>query len=218
MLRHEEQLWDRGIRRVAGVDEAGRGPLAGPVVAAAVVLERAFALREQNGVLAGLTDSKKLSATQRETFHELLRSLPDVQVGMGVAERDEIDRLNIMRATHLAMGRAVQNLGVCPQYVLVDGLSVAGFPCPSTAIVKGDAKSLSIAAASVMAKVERDGMMVQLDALYPQYGFAKHKGYGSQFHVRALLEYGPCPEHRRSFRPVREAEEIRRRGRRDLFG
>jgi len=218
LLRHEQQLWERGIRRIAGVDEAGRGPLAGPVVAAAVVLERAFALREQHGLLAGLTDSKKLSPARREAFHELLLSLSDVHVGIGVAERDEIDGLNIMRATHLAMGRAVQNLAVSPQHVLVDGLSVAGFPCPSTAIVKGDAKSLSIAAASVMAKVARDARMVELDALYPQYGFAKHKGYGSQFHIRALLEHGPCPEHRRSFRPVREADDIRRRGSRDLFG
>jgi len=218
LLRYEQQLWERGIRLVAGVDEAGRGPLAGPVVASAVILDSTFAAREEHGLLAGLTDSKKLTVTKREAFHKLLQSLREVQVGIGVAEHDEIDRLNIMRATHLAMGRAVQNIGLSPQHVLVDGLAVSGFPCPSTPIVKGDGKSLSIAAASVIAKVERDARMTELDALYPQYGFAKHKGYGSQFHVRALLEYGPCPEHRRSFRPVREADEIRRRGRGDLFG
>jgi ribonuclease HII len=218
LLQYEQQLWERGIHLVAGVDEAGRGPLAGPVVASAVVLDRAFALREEHGLLAGLTDSKKLTVARREAFHELLQSLPDVQAGVGLADRDEIDCLNILRATHLAMGRAVRDLGLTPHHVLVDGLPVSGFPCPSTPIVKGDAKSLSIAAASVIAKVVRDARMTELDAVYPQYGFARHKGYGSQFHIRALLEHGPCPEHRRSFRPVREAEEIRRRVQGDLFG
>lgn len=211
MLQYERQAWLQGWGRLAGVDEAGRGPLAGPVVAAAVVFDPAFVEREYQGVLRGLTDSKKLSPARREAFFAVLRHSPDVQVGVGMADIEEIDRLNILHATHLAMSRAIRNLPELPQGALVDGLPVPGLPCPSKAIVGGDGKSLSIAAASVIAKVERDRIMVMLDARYPDYGFASHKGYGSCGHIRALFEYGPTPVHRRSFRPVQEAIELRRR-------
>ena len=218
LLTYERQVWESGCLRVAGVDEAGRGPLAGPVLAAAVVFDRSFVEAEQEGLLLGLTDSKQLAESRRETFYAILTTHPRfIDVGVGQADVGEIDRLNILRATHLAMGRAVRALRLAPAHVLVDGLAVSGFPCPSTAIVKGDAKSLSIAAASVVAKVTRDRYMRELDVRYPGYGFAQHKGYGAQQHVRRLLELGPCPEHRRSFGPVREAEEIRSRRQRELF-
>lgn len=211
MLRFERQLWNGGIRRLAGVDEAGRGPLAGPVVAAAVIFERAFAEEQENGILNGLTDSKKLSAARRESFFLLLRDSAHVEIGVGLADNLEIDNLNILRATHVAMSRAVAALPCLPEHVIVDGLAVNGLPCPSTAIVGGDGLSLSVAAASVVAKVIRDSKMKHFDSVYPQYGFARHKGYGSSAHIQALFEYGPCPIHRRSFSPVREANEIRAR-------
>jgi ribonuclease HII len=196
---------------VAGIDEAGRGPLAGPVVASAVVLDRAFAEAEERGLLDGLTDSKQLSEAARESFYRILTASAAVQIGVGIADVEEIDALNILRATHVAMGRAVAALPSLPDHALVDGLAVKGLPCPSTAIVRGDSRSLSIAAASVVAKVVRDGRMRELDRLYPRYGFAQHKGYGSPAHVQALFEYGPCPIHRRTFRPVRDAAAIRAR-------
>jgi ribonuclease HII len=195
---------------VAGVDEAGRGPLAGPVVAAAVFIERSCLEAEEHGLLNGLTDSKVLSQSRREFFHDVLLNCKGVEIGVGMADADEIDRVNILRATHLAMGRALSNLPSLPDHALVDGLPVRGLPCPSTAIVRGDSKSLLIAAASVVAKVVRDQQMREFDPVYPQYGFAGHKGYGSRAHVQALFQYGPCPIHRRTFRPVREAEQIRR--------
>lgn len=211
MLHHERECWQRKYRCVAGVDEAGRGPLAGPVVAAAVVFDAAFVTREADGLLAGLTDSKQLSAARRELFFDLLDRLPDVSLAVGIAGSDEIDRFNILRATYIAMARAVSFLACRPDHVLVDGRSVEGLPVGSTAIVGGDGISLSIAAASVVAKVVRDRIMAELAVLYPRYGFEQHKGYGTRQHLQALFEYGPCPAHRRSFRPVREAAEIRRR-------
>jgi ribonuclease HII len=134
-----------------------------------------------------------------------------VDIGLGVADVEEIDRINILQATHAAMARAVAGLTAPPDFILVDGLPVGGLPCRSAALVGGDALSLSIAAASVVAKVVRDAQMRRLDEEYPVYGFARHKGYGSQAHIQALYEHGPCPLHRRSFRPVREAEELHRR-------
>jgi len=211
LLQFERQHWNRGLDRLAGVDEAGRGPLAGPVVAAAVVFERAFAEAEELRLLRGLTDSKRLSPSKREFFFVLLKESASVAIGVGKAEVEEIDECNILQATHRAMARAVRALPRLPAHVLVDGLPVKGFPCPSTAIVRGDSLSLSIAAASVVAKETRDAIMRELDAVYPEYGFAKHKGYGSAAHMQALLEFGPCPVHRRTFRPVREAGEIRER-------
>ena len=211
MLRFERQYWDTGVDRLAGVDEAGRGPLAGPVVASAVIFTRSFAEAEEHGRLDGLTDSKKLSAARREHFFRILKSSP-VEIGVGLADVAEIDDINILQATYLAMARAVAALPRLPQHVLVDGNPVKGLPCPSTAIVKGDSLSLSIAAASVVAKVTRDNLMRELDLLYPEYGFARHKGYGSAAHIQALLEHGPCPVHRRTFAPVRDALTIRRLG------
>lgn len=211
MLRFERQYWQAGVDALAGVDEAGRGPLAGPVVAAAVVLQRSFAEAEEHGLLNGLTDSKRLSPSRREAFYRILRESPHVAYGVGRAEVEEIDQVNILQATYLAMARAVEGLPSPPVLVLVDGLPVKGLPCDSRAIVRGDSLSLSIAAASVVAKVIRDDIMREMDVLYPQYGFARHKGYGSAAHMQALLEHGPCPIHRRTFRPVREAQDIRER-------
>jgi ribonuclease HII len=214
LLQIEREHWERNLARLAGVDEAGRGPLAGPVVAAAVVLTRSFAEAEEHGLLSGLTDSKKLSESRRESFFRLLEDSPFVEIGVGISEVSEIDSVNILRATHLAMSRAVGSLASLPDHILVDGLAVKGFPRPSTPVVAGDSKSLSIAAASVVAKVVRDDLMRKLDVVYPEYGFARHKGYGSKAHIQALFEYGPAPVHRRSFRPVREASEIRKRQKR----
>ena len=202
MLRHEREAWAGPRMRVAGVDEAGRGPLAGPVVAAAVVFERPFLEAEARGALQGLDDSKKLPATRREFFHALLSACPHAQIGIGSASVEEIDALNILRATHLAMARALAQLDPPPELALVDGLPVKGLPVPHRAIVGGDAASLSIAAASVMAKVTRDRLMVELAARYPEYGFERHKGYGTPAHLAALRRHGPCPAHRRSFAPV----------------
>ena len=195
---------------IAGVDEAGRGPLAGPVVAAAVMFEREFA---ESGdaftLLDGLTDSKKLSAKKRTKFFSVLMGTPQIKIGVGLVDAETIDEMNILRATHKAMAQAVVDLPSAVDLVLVDGLPVNTFPCDSKAIVKGDSKSLSIAAASVIAKVIRDEHMLLLDQTYPGYGFAKHKGYGTQMHIESLFELGPCPEHRYSFRPVREAEKMK---------
>jgi len=211
VLSFERQYWNEGVGRLAGVDEAGRGPLAGPVVAAAVVFDREFAERETDLSLRGLTDSKQLSESRRNAFYDAITKCAAADVAVGIAGAGEIDRLNILRATHLAMARAVAGLKAPPEFVIVDGLPVKGLPCRSAAIVRGDSKSISIAAASVVAKVTRDSMMRELDRLYPRYGFASHKGYGSRTHIQALLEFGPCPEHRFTFRPVREAAELHNR-------
>lgn len=199
-MSFEAEAYASGFNGVAGVDEAGRGPLAGPVVAGAVILPARW-----EG-LAGLNDSKQLTVGQRERLFSSLLERDDVCWAVGVADREEIDRLNILRATHLAMARAVEGLAVRPDFCLVDGLPVKGLPVPHRAIVKGDGRSLSIAAASVLAKVTRDRMMEEADLLYPQYGFAKHKGYGTKAHMEALRRHGPCPLHRRSFAPVSQME------------
>lgn len=212
LLYFERQVWEQGFVRVAGVDEAGRGPLCGPVVAAAFFFDPSFLKAEQYGLLAGLTDSKQLTASQRNAFYERLIALPAVAYGIGVCDASVIDQINILQATHRAMREAVVAIHPLPDHVLVDGLPVKGFPCPSTAITGGDGRSLSIAAASVIAKVTRDRMMEAYDRDYPQYGFARHKGYGTRAHMQALFEYGPCPLHRRSFRPVRDAILIHERG------
>jgi ribonuclease HII len=211
LLAFEQQQWSQGRVRVAGIDEAGRGPLAGPVVAAAVLFQREFVERESQASLVRLTDSKQLSESLRETFFELLYASDAVEIGVGVAGVAEIDRINILRATHAAMKRAADALVSPPDVILVDGRPVPGLPVQSESIVKGDSLSLSIAAASIVAKVTRDRLMKKLDVAYPEYGFARHKGYGTQAHIQALLEYGPTPEHRKTFRPVREAADIHRR-------
>lgn len=202
MLRFEQEAWTAGATRIAGVDEAGRGPLAGPVIAAAVVFDRPFLEIEASRSLARLDDSKKLPASRREFFFTLLTASPHVFIGVGSASVAEIDSLNILRATHLAMARAVERLSPAPDLALVDGLPVKGLPVPHRAIVGGDAQSLSIAAASVIAKVTRDRLMAELAALHPQYGFDRHKGYGTRDHLEALRRHGPCPAHRTSFAPV----------------
>jgi len=194
-FEHEEALRRSGIRVIAGIDEAGRGPLAGPVVAAAVILPPGFTHEK-------LTDSKKLTESQRETIFQELTPRTDVCWAVSVVEAGEIDRINILRATHQAMRNAAAALAFQPQHVLIDGLPVRPFPFPQTALVKGDARSFSIAAASVIAKVTRDRIMFELDARYPAYGFAQHKGYGTALHLERLRTHGPSPIHRKTFAPV----------------
>jgi ribonuclease HII len=195
----EQSAHAAGHARVCGIDEAGRGPLAGPVVAAAVVLPADYEL-------PGLNDSKKLTARRREQLYELLMNDPRVHKCVATATVAEIDELNILRATHLAMARAAQGLVPPPDFCLIDGLAVPGFPLPSTNLVKGDARSLSIAAASVLAKVTRDRYMCELARQYPQYGFDRHAGYGTKAHLQAIQQYGITPHHRRSFAPVAQME------------
>jgi ribonuclease HII len=195
-LRFERQLWSTGVPLVAGIDEAGRGPLAGPVVAAAAILPAEFSLR-------GLNDSKQLSEQLREQLFEALMVAGKlVCYGIGVAEPEEIDRFNILRATFLAMQRAVAALSVQPDHLLIDGLPVPVFRQPQTAVVGGDGKSKSIAAASVIAKVTRDRMMRKWHSEFPLYDFHQNKGYGTPAHLELLQIHGPCPIHRRSFAPV----------------
>ena len=199
LLRPERELRAEGFCCVAGVDEAGRGPLAGPVVAAAVVLPE---LPE----LPGVFDSKQLSAAEREELLSELMALPGIDVGVGIVDAAVIDEINILRATHLAMKKALLALKKV-DVALVDGLAVPGLPVPSRNLVGGDARCASIAAASIVAKVRRDAIMVEADKVYPGYGFASHKGYGCAAHVAALKKLGVTPLHRRSFRPVREILE-----------
>lgn len=195
MLRFEQELWEEGIVHVAGVDEAGRGPLAGPVVAAAVILPRDVAL-------PGVKDSKKLTAQEREERYGQIRQTAQA-ITIGSVDNREIDRTNILRASLRAMRKAIERLPIPPDRVLVDGSHVPGSCFPERAIVDGDARSLSIAAASVIAKVTRDRWMAKYDRVYPAYGFAQHKGYGTPEHLAALHTHGPCPIHRRSFRMAR---------------
>lgn len=183
---------------VAGVDEAGRGPLAGPVVAAAVILD-------ERQPIAGLADSKKLTAARRDQLYDEIRAKA-LCCCVAQASVEEIDRLNILQATLLAMQRAVAGLRLKPGLVLVDGNRLPLLEMRAEAIVKGDAKVASISAASILAKVTRDRGLELLDQRYPQYGFARHKGYGTAEHLQALRVHGPCPEHRRSFAPVAQAE------------
>ncbi|MFN2352187.1 MAG: ribonuclease HII, partial [Kiritimatiellia bacterium] len=158
-----------------------------------------------------LNDSKQLTESQRRAFYDQLCQAGQVAIGIGCISAREIDRINVLQATYQAMRAALEHLPALPQHALIDGLPVPDLPCPATAIIKGDARSLSIAAASVIAKVTRDDIMLKLDEQYPEYGFARHKGYGTHAHVQALLRYGPCPEHRLSFRPVHETDAIRTR-------
>lgn len=192
----ETRILRDGARPVAGVDEVGRGPLAGPVAAAAVILD-------PHRLPEGIDDSKALSAKARETAFERIAASA-LAIGVAFASVEEIDRLNIRRATLLAMARAVGALHVAPNYVLVDGRDLPKLACPGEAIVKGDALSLSIAAASIIAKVARDRQMRRLAALYPHYGFETNAGYGTAEHLAALRIHGPTPFHRMSFAPLRE--------------
>ncbi len=197
LWRYEKEAFLKGHKAVAGVDEAGRGPLAGPVVAAAVILP-------PTGALKGVDDSKKLTPAKRDELFELVRSTA-VSYGVGQASVQEIDELNIYKATQLAMKRAIEALKPSPDFLLTDAM-----PLPSLShisqkpLIHGDALSSSIAAASILAKVTRDRLMEELHQKYPVYGFDGHKGYGTEIHIQAIKEHGPCPEHRRTFAPVME--------------
>ncbi|WP_277630187.1 ribonuclease HII [Atopococcus tabaci] len=193
MLVYEKALWEREFHYVAGIDEVGRGPLAGPVVTASVVLPPDVSL-------VGIRDSKKLSVSKREKFYEEIMDAA-VSVGIGVVDAAQIDELNILQATKAAMKKSIEQLTVQPDYLLVDALELP-LPIPQTSIIKGDATSLSIAAASIIAKVTRDRMMTEYDELYPGYGFSKNAGYGTQEHLNGLKNQGPSPIHRYSFSPV----------------
>jgi ribonuclease HII len=205
-LSHESELWRSGLTLVAGVDEAGCGPLAGPVVAAAVVFPSQWLETGLCKKLRGLNDSKQLSSEQREKYFAILTSNQEVHYAIASEDVEMIDRINIRQAAWRAMNLALDKLMPKPQHVLVDGLRIRWLPYPQTALVQGDARSYSIAAASVLAKVTRDRMMQQLDALYPGYGFAEHKGYATPQHYAAIEERGPCAIHRKSFAPFRPVE------------
>jgi len=184
----------RGYQYIAGIDEAGRGPLAGPVVSAAVILPSSF-------TCPGINDSKKLSEKKRDVFFPLI-SEQALAVGIGIADHTEIDQINILQASLLSMKRAVQDLTQSPDFLLIDGKFTIESDLPQQAIVKGDSKSISIAAASIIAKVTRDRIMKELHKTYPLYNFHRHKGYPTKAHKQAIIEHGPCPVHRRSFKGV----------------
>ncbi len=207
MLAYEKEAWQSGLFFIAGVDEAGRGPLAGPVVAAAVAFEREPFEKGGAQEFSRLTDSKALTEKKREAFFDRLMDCPFALCAFAVIEPEEIDSINILQATWKAMGLALSGLGRMPELALIDGNPVRGLPCDSKNIVKGDAKSLSIAAASIIAKVTRDRLMLELDAKHPEYGFAAHKGYGTRAHLEAIRQHGPLDCHRKTFRPIAELNQ-----------
>lgn len=191
MWEIEQAYFDKGIHMLCGVDEAGRGPLAGPVCAAAVILPA-------NVEIPGLDDSKKLSDKRRRELFPIIKEQA-VAYGIAFADHQEIDQINILQATYLAMERAIAQLNVQPEVALIDGNRAKDFGIPAETIVHGDSRSASIAAASILAKVTRDDHMLEMAKMYPQYGFEIHKGYGTKAHYAALAEYGPCPIHRMTF-------------------
>ena len=199
----EQPLWLAGITRVAGVDEAGRGPLAGPVVAAAAILPPRWLETGLPTELAGLNDSKQLTETQREKFFQFITTGGEIEFGIAEISAAVIDEINILQATHRAMNDALAKLNPLPPHALVDGRPVKTLRVPQTAIVQGDAKSFSIAAASVLAKVTRDRRMLAYDEKFPEYGFAQHKGYGTAKHLAAIAKHGACPIHRLTFAPLK---------------
>ena len=196
LLKYEKELYKKGFKLIAGTDEVGRGPLVGPFVAAAVILPK-------NYQLDGLTDSKKLSEKKRDKFYDIIMK-EAVSVGIGVVDAKTIDEINILEASRLAMKKAIMNLKIVPEYVLSDAMKLNNIDIPYTDIIHGDALSLSIAAASVIAKVTRDRMMYELDVQYPLYGFAKHKGYPTKLHLENLRKYGVLDNYRFSYKPVKE--------------
>jgi len=196
MLAFEKQAMLSGYRVIAGVDEAGRGPLAGPVVSAAVVLP-------DNFDVPGINDSKKLSEKKREALFPVIQNHA-IAFGIGMADHEEIDRINILQASLLSMKRAVEDLQVTPDYLLIDGKFTINSTIDQRSVIKGDALSLSIAAASIIAKVTRDRIMADLDLQYPEYGLKRHKGYPTKAHKEAILTHGPCPVHRKSFKGVKD--------------
>lgn len=205
-LGFERDLWQKGTALVAGVDEAGCGPLAGPVVAAAVLFPQSWLMAGLCSKLRGLNDSKQLTEEQRGKYYAIITAHPEIRFGVSVVDVEMIDRINILQAAHRAMRLALEQLQPAPQHVLVDGRPVRSLRIPHTPLVKGDCRSYSIAAASVVAKVTRDRLMVEYDRQFPGYGFAEHKGYGTPRHLAAIEALGPCPIHRRSFSPFRPVE------------
>ncbi len=199
----ERGLWRQKVARVAGVDEAGRGPLAGPVVAAAAILPARWADAGLPAELAGLNDSKQLTEAQREKFFAFIITCGEIEFGIAEISAAVIDEINILQATHRAMNDALAKLNPPPPHALVDGRPVKTLRVPQTAIVRGDARSYSIAAASVLAKVTRDRLMQEFSAQYPGYGFAEHKGYGTAKHLAAIKKFGACPIHRKTFAPLK---------------
>jgi len=199
-LEMEKKYFNLGYKLVGGVDEAGRGPLAGPVVAACVVIDENFLIDED---LQTINDSKKLSAKKREKLFSLIKEKA-LAVEIGVIDNRVIDKVNILQASFLAMKKAIDNLPVSPDYILLDGgFKIPKLDKPQSAIIKGDSSVFAIAAASIIAKVSRDYLMQEIDKKYPQYNFAKHKGYGTKLHLEKIKEHGPCPLHRFSFRPIK---------------
>lgn len=195
MRRYERKARKRGYRLIVGVDEVGRGPLAGPVVACALILPPECRIR-------GLNDSKRLSPKKREKLYPVIKEKA-LAIGLGRVGEKKIDEINILKATHLAMKRAISHLGVEPDLLLVDGFEIPGVKIPQKAIVRGDEMSASIAAASIIAKVTRDRLMVKYHKRHPEYGFHRHKGYGTEGHIRALKKNGPSRIHRRTFSGVK---------------
>jgi ribonuclease HII len=196
--RHENAARREGALQIAGLDEVGRGPMFGPVVAAAAILPKGCRLK-------GLTDSKQLTEKKRNQLVEEIRASA-MTWAVAAVDVETIDRINIRRASLLAMRMAVEQLALTPDYLLIDGLDTIDWPCKQRAVVQGDATSMSIAAASVLAKVHRDRLLVELDAVYPGYGLARHKGYCSAEHLEALKRLGPTPLHRKTYRPVAQIE------------
>jgi ribonuclease HII len=200
---HERTHLAEGLSPLAGIDEAGRGPLAGPVVAAAVILPPAWVQTGLPDSLRGLNDSKKLSEKKREFLFAGILAESEIIHGVAIVDAGTIDRINILQATHQAMNEALAKLSVPPVHSLVDGNPVKTLTTPQTAIVKGDSLSFSIAAASILAKVTRDHLLLEYDRNYPEYGFAKHKGYGTRLHLAAIEKNGACPIHRMTFAPLK---------------
>ncbi len=201
-LQYEREHVSRGLTRLAGVDEAGRGPLAGPVVAAAIVMPESWIKEGIPEALRRLNDSKKLNEKVREELFEVIDSDKSIESGIGMVAAPLIDEINILQATHRAMNDALAKITPPVQHALVDGRPVRSLSVAQTAIVKGDGKSYTIGAASILAKVTRDRLMIEYDQKYPGYGFAGHKGYGTGAHLSAIEELGPCPIHRMSFAPL----------------
>ena len=201
MFFFEEHYRLLGFKAIGGVDEVGRGPLAGPVVAACCILQEGVDLPE------GVDDSKKLSRKKRRLIYDQLKEKEGIDWALGIVDATKIDEINILQASHLAMRKAVSKMTKTPDFLLIDGLPVSGFEQKTRSLVKGDSRSVSIAAASILAKEFRDDLMIEASKKYPQYGFEKHMGYGTKMHMAALNEYGPCPLHRRSFAPVKKAEK-----------
>lgn len=204
----EQTLWQAGIRRLAGVDEAGRGPLAGPVVAAAAILPADWAESGLPAELSGLNDSKQLTKSKRESYFEFLTRCAEIEFAIARVDATTIDQINILQATYRAMNEALAQLTPLPPHALVDGRPVKTLRVPQTAIVKGDSRSYSIAAASVLAKVTRDRLMLEYHTQFPEYGFADHKGYGTAKHLTAIEKHGPCSIHRKSFAPLKPKEPM----------